>query len=56
MSDPAWGRSKTERALGEFTPKKKQSPKGEKALKPVRSRLNEFRVVHVGQYLSLIHI
>jgi hypothetical protein len=50
MSDPAWGRSKTERALGEFTPKKKQSPKGEKALKPVRSRLNEFRVVHVGQY------
>ena len=50
MTDPAWGRSKAERALGEFTPKKKQNPKGPKGLKPVRSRLNEFRVVHVGQY------
>ena len=50
MTDPAWGRSKAERALGEFTPKKKQSPKGPKALKPKRSRLNEFRVVHVGKY------
>jgi hypothetical protein len=42
MSDPAWGRSKAKRALGEnLKPSKKQT-------KP--SRLEEFRVLHVGAY------
>ena len=43
MIDPAWGRSKAQRALGEnLKPAAKKAPKA--------SRLNEFRVVHVGQY------
>jgi hypothetical protein len=47
MKDPALGRTRAERALGEFTPGKSKS---KKELKPKRSRLNEFRVVHVGQF------
>lgn len=47
MKDPALGRTRAERALGENTPKKKKK-KAEP--KETRSRLNEFRVVHVGQY------
>mgnify|MGYP006267443241 CR=1 FL=1 len=46
MKDPALGRTRAERALGEkLDPKKKT-----KQMKSKRSRLNEFRVVHVGQY------
>jgi uncharacterized membrane-anchored protein len=47
MIDPAVGRSRAQRALGENHPKatKKKAVTQEK-----RSRLNEFRVVHVGQY------
>jgi hypothetical protein len=47
MRDPAVGRSRAERALGENHPKAKKKPA---ELKDKRSRLNEFRVVHVGQY------
>jgi hypothetical protein len=47
MKDPAVGRSRAERALGEFSPKAKKKPT---ELKPTRSRLNEFRVIHNGQY------
>lgn len=47
MKDPALGRTRAERALGENMPGKKKS---EKTLMPKRSRLNEFRVVHNGQY------
>lgn len=47
MKDPAVGRSRAERALGEQHPKAKSKPK---SLPAKRSRLNEFRVVHVGQY------
>lgn len=47
MKDPALGRTRAERALGEHHPKAK---KKKKALKPKRSRLNEFRVIHHGQY------
>jgi hypothetical protein len=47
MKDPALGRTRAERALGENMPGKKKS---EKTLMPKRSRLNEFRVVHTGQY------
>jgi hypothetical protein len=47
MKDPALGRSRAERALGEHMPNKKKK-KAEP--KETRSRLNEFRVVHVGQY------
>lgn len=46
MKDPALGRTRAERALGEQLDPKKKSTQ----MKPVRSRLNEFRVVHVGQY------
>jgi len=46
MKDPALGRTKAERALGEHLDPKKHSKK----LPAKRSRLNEFRVVHVGQY------
>lgn len=47
MKDPATGRTRAERALGEQHPKaKKKKP----TLEPKRSRLNEFRVVHIGQY------
>jgi hypothetical protein len=46
MNDPAWGRSKAQRALGENL-----KPPSKKKKAPVKeSRLNEFRVVHVGQY------
>ena len=47
MNDPALGRSRAQRALGENHPKAKKKPAEVKAK---RSRLNEFRVVHVGQY------
>jgi hypothetical protein len=46
MKDPALGRTRAERALGEHLDPKKKSTQ----MKPKRSRLNEFRVVHVGQY------
>jgi hypothetical protein len=46
MKDPALGRTRAERALGEHLDPKKKSTQ----IKPKRSRLNEFRVVHVGQY------
>lgn len=49
MKDPALGRTRAQRALGEFGPKK-EGDKENKTLPPKRSRLNEFRVVHVGQY------
>jgi hypothetical protein len=47
MIDPAVGRSRAQRALGEHHPKatKKKAVPQEK-----RSRLNEFRVIHNGQY------
>lgn len=47
MKDPALGRTRAERALGEQHPKAKKEKKEPKAK---RSRVNEFRVVHVGQY------
>ena len=47
MKDPAWGRTRAERALGEAHPKAKKKPAEVKAK---RSRLNEFRVVQQGQY------
>lgn len=47
MNDPAVGRTRAQRALGEHHPKAKKKPAEVKAK---RSRLNEFRVVHVGQY------
>jgi hypothetical protein len=46
MKDPALGRTRAERALGEHLDPKKKSTQ----MKPKRSRVNEFRVVHVGQY------
>ena len=49
MKDPALGRTRAQRALGEFGPKK-EGDKKNKEMKQKRSRLNEFRVVHVGQY------
>jgi hypothetical protein len=46
MSDPVTGRSRAERALG--TPGvSTQKPSSEKA---VRSRVNEFRNVHIGMF------
>lgn len=47
MRDPALGRTRAERALGEHHPKSKKNPKN---LKAKRSRLNEFRVIQHGQY------
>ena len=47
MNDPALGRTRAQRALGEGHPNDKKKPA---ELKQKRSRLNEFRVVHVGQY------
>lgn len=47
MNDPAVGRTRAQRALGEHHPKAKKKPAEVKAK---RSRLNEFRVVHIGQY------
>ena len=47
MKDPALGRTRAERALGETHPKAKKKPAEVKAK---RSRLNEFRVIHHGQY------
>lgn len=46
MKDPALGRTRAERALGEGLDPKKKS----KQMKEKRSRLNEFRVVQHGQY------
>ena len=46
MKDPALGRTRAERALGEGLDPKKKS----KQMKSKRSRLNEFRVIHHGQY------
>lgn len=48
MKDPAVGRTRAERALGEVYPKAKKKRPTE--LKAKRSRLNEFRTVHIGQY------
>jgi hypothetical protein len=47
MNDPAVGRSRAQRALGEHYPKATKKPA---ELKPKRSRLNEFRVIQHGQY------
>lgn len=47
MKDPAVGRTRAERALGEVHPKSKKKPA---ELKAKRSRVNEFRVIHHGQY------
>lgn len=47
MKDPAVGRTRAERALGESHPKAKKKPA---ELKAKRSRLNEFRVIHHGQF------
>jgi hypothetical protein len=47
MIDPAVGRSRSQRALGEMHPNAKKKPA---ELKPKRSRLNEFRVIQHGQY------
>lgn len=41
MKDPAWGRTRAERAFGEVS---------KKPLKAKRSRVNEFRNVHIGQF------
>jgi hypothetical protein len=49
MKDPAWGRSRAERALGENITEKKSRTKKTPPVEK-RSRLNEFRVIHVGQY------
>jgi hypothetical protein len=46
MRDPALGKTRAERALGETHPKAKKK-KNEDTKK---SRLNEFRVIHGGQY------
>ena len=46
MKDPALGRTRAERALGENLDPKKKS----KQIKQKRSRVNEFRVIHHGQY------
>lgn len=42
MKDPALGRSRAERALGEFTPKNK--------VKKKPSRAQDFRMANTGQY------
>jgi hypothetical protein len=42
MIDPAWGRTRAERALGVSQPKNSQKKK--------RSRVNEFRNIHIGQF------
>jgi hypothetical protein len=47
VRDPALGRTRSERALGEQHPNGNKNPK---RLKAKRSRLNEFRVVQHGQY------
>jgi hypothetical protein len=47
MKDPALGRSRAERAMGEFAPGVMQ---GKKSLKPTRNRNNDFRIAHTGQY------
>lgn len=47
MNDPALGRSRAQRAMGELHPNAKKKPA---EVKTPRSRLNEFRVVHHGQY------
>ena len=47
MHDPAVGRSRAERALGEHMPGKKKTKK-EPA--PKRSRVNEFRVIQSGMF------
>lgn len=47
MKDPALGRTRAERALGEHMPNKK---KKKKAPAPKRSRVNEFRVIQSGMF------
>jgi hypothetical protein len=42
MIDPAWGRTRAERALGVSQSKNSQKKK--------RSRVNEFRNIHIGQF------
>lgn len=48
MKDPALGRTKAERALGEAA--KGVNTKKKSSLKEKRSRVNEFRNVHIGQF------
>lgn len=45
MKDPAWGRSKSERALGEHMTGNKK-----KDLKAKRSTVDDIRIAHVGQF------
>lgn len=47
MKDPAVGRTRAERALGEHTPGKKKS---KAQLKAPRSQVNDIRVAHMGQF------
>ena len=42
VNDPAWGRSRAERAFGVAQPKN--------SLKSKRSRVNDFRLAQTGQY------
>jgi hypothetical protein len=48
MRDPALGRSRAERALGEHMAERKKATKKEPA--PKRSRVNEFRVIQSGMF------
>jgi hypothetical protein len=52
MRDPALGRTRSERALGEGHPKRKAAAKKATPLKSQtkRSKVEELRVVHNGQY------
>jgi hypothetical protein len=47
MKDPALGRTRAERALGEHMPGKKKS---KKVQAQKRSRVNEFRVIQSGMF------
>lgn len=49
MKDPALGRTRAERALGENMTEKKSRTKKTPPV-DTRSRLNEFRAIHIGQY------
>jgi hypothetical protein len=56
MKDPALGRTRSERALGEGHPNRAKKKAVKKAVKSPfksqnkKSKLEELRVVHVGQY------
>ena len=56
MKDPALGRTRAERALGEGHPNRTKKTATKKAVKSPfksqtkKSKLEELRVVHVGQY------